>query len=319
MGEPSANVPSYKGEGPASLSLLNISGLIAWPSADFGASKITLSVGRNPKVSIIIPCYNAEKYIEQCVRSAMTQTYENTEVIFVDNDSGDDSLEIVENLQDEFPNLQVDTAPNLYPFSWEEPVEKALSMASGEYFTILGSDDYISEDYVSNFMRKILNSKQRKYQLIGIVSDLNRTKSGGKMITLEDNSGTLKVFIRKEDPACDSLLLDDVIGIRGNFEDSGKWIWADEIRYADILMNHSNRGGKDMDPFSIAFLISGSLVNLSSSVPDPSSFSIAEVTPILFLSTIATILSNLSLLANIADSHIEPSSHSPSPTIAKVL
>ena len=113
----------------------------------------------NPKVSIIIPCYNAEKYIEQCVRSAMTQTYENTEVIFVDNDSGDDSLEIVENLQDEFPNLQVDTAPNLYPFSWEEPVEKALSMASGEYFTILGSDDYISEDYVSNFMRKILNSK----------------------------------------------------------------------------------------------------------------------------------------------------------------
>ena len=80
----------------------------------------------NPKVSIIIPCYNAEKYIEQCVRSAMTQTYENTEVIFVDNDSGDDSLEIVENLQDEFPNLQVDTAPNLYPFSWEEPVEKAL-------------------------------------------------------------------------------------------------------------------------------------------------------------------------------------------------
>ena len=53
MGEPSANVPLYKGEGPASLSLLNISGLIAWPSADFGASKITLSVGRNPKVSII--------------------------------------------------------------------------------------------------------------------------------------------------------------------------------------------------------------------------------------------------------------------------
>ena len=113
----------------------------------------------NPKVSIIIPCYNAEKYIEQCVRSAMTQTYENTEVIFVDNDSGDDSLEIVENLQDEFPNLQVDTAPNLYPFSWEEPVEKALSMASGEYFTILGSDDYISEDYVSKIMEKILNSK----------------------------------------------------------------------------------------------------------------------------------------------------------------
>ena len=82
----------------------------------------------------------------------------NFEVIVVDNDSGDDSLEIVETLQDEFPNLQVDTAPNLYPFSWEEPVEKALSMTTGEYFTILGSDDYLSEDYVSNFMEKILKN-----------------------------------------------------------------------------------------------------------------------------------------------------------------
>jgi len=47
-----------------------------------------------PKVTIIIPCYNAEKYIEKCIRSAMSQTYENVEVIFIDNDSADDSLEI---------------------------------------------------------------------------------------------------------------------------------------------------------------------------------------------------------------------------------
>ena len=45
----------------------------------------------NPKVTIIIPCYNAEKYIEKCIRSAMSQTYKNTEVIFVANDSVDDS------------------------------------------------------------------------------------------------------------------------------------------------------------------------------------------------------------------------------------
>ena len=113
-----------------------------------------------PKVTIIIPCYNAEKYIEKCIRSAMSQTYENVEVIFVDNDSADDSLEIAEVLQEEFPNLQIDTAPNLYPFSWEEPVEKALSMTTGDYFTVLGSDDYISEDYVSNFMDKIITSEK---------------------------------------------------------------------------------------------------------------------------------------------------------------
>tara|TARA_R110000824_G_scaffold7532_5_gene34136 strand:+ start:3721 stop:4455 length:735 start_codon:yes stop_codon:yes gene_type:complete len=114
----------------------------------------------NPKVTIVIPCYNAEKYIEKCLRSALSQTYDNFEVIFVDNDSGDDSLEIAERMLEEFPELQIDTAPNLYPFSWEEPVEKALSMATGDYFTILGSDDYISEDYVSKFMEKILESEE---------------------------------------------------------------------------------------------------------------------------------------------------------------
>ena len=70
------------------------------------------------------------------------------------------TLEIAERMLEEFPELQIDTAPNLYPFSWEEPVEKALSMATGDYFTILGSDDYISEDYVSKFMEKILESEE---------------------------------------------------------------------------------------------------------------------------------------------------------------
>ena len=68
-----------------------------------------------------------KKYIEKMYKvSNVLKTYENVEVIFVDNDSADDSLEIAEVLQEEFPNLQIDTAPNLYPFSWEEPVEKSF-------------------------------------------------------------------------------------------------------------------------------------------------------------------------------------------------
>lgn len=101
---------------------------------------------------------------------------------------------------------------------------------------------------------RIINSDKRKYQIIGMVSEMKRTKSGGKMITLEDSTSQVRVFIRKEDPASDSLLMDDVIGIRGSFEKDGKWIWADEVQYADILVNHQNKGGEDIDPFSIAFL-----------------------------------------------------------------
>ena len=97
--------------------------------------------------------------------------------------------------------------------------------------------------------------KNRTYNIIGIVSDTKRTKSGGKMVTLEDPTGEMKVFIRKEDPASDSLMMDDVVGISGKYDkENQKMFWVDEVHYADILMNHINRGGPECDPVSIAFL-----------------------------------------------------------------
>jgi glycosyltransferase involved in cell wall biosynthesis len=112
----------------------------------------------NPIISIIIPCYNAEKWIEQCVNSALNQTYENLEVIVVDNESEDNSLKVINKLKELNPLLITSTAPNLYKYSWTEPVEEALSLASGEYFTIVGSDDYLDEKYIENIVDVIKRS-----------------------------------------------------------------------------------------------------------------------------------------------------------------
>ena len=103
--------------------------------------------------------------------------------------------------------------------------------------------------------RKKLGYKKRRYNIIGIVEDFKRTKSGGKLVTLEDPTGTMRIFIRKEDPASATLMVDDVIGVIGNFDkNSEDMFWCDEVYYADILMNHQNQGGKDYDPISIAFI-----------------------------------------------------------------
>jgi len=104
------------------------------------------------KFTIIIPCYNSEKWIRQCVASALNQTYDNLEVIFVDNESIDRSVEIVKEIKKEYPELIMSSAKNIYRHSYQEPVEEGLRIATGDYFTILGSDDYIENDYIENIV-----------------------------------------------------------------------------------------------------------------------------------------------------------------------
>jgi DNA polymerase II small subunit len=95
--------------------------------------------------------------------------------------------------------------------------------------------------------------KNRPCNVIGIIVDIRRTKSGGRMVELEDKTGRITVFVRKEDPAAGTLLLDDVIGVTGKFSEDGRMFWTDRVQYPEVLPNNQNRGGLDFDPISIAF------------------------------------------------------------------
>ena len=110
------------------------------------------------EVSIIIPCYNAEKWIEQCVLSALNQDYDEFEVIAVDNESTDNSLEILYKIQEKHPELIVATAKNIYPHCWDEACEKGFSISSGEYITRLASDDFLGSEYIENCIEEIQGS-----------------------------------------------------------------------------------------------------------------------------------------------------------------
>lgn len=112
----------------------------------------------NPKVTIIIPAYNCEKFIELAVLSCINQDYKNKEIIIVDNESTDLTLQKINKLKNLYPELIVDTAKNIYKYSWQEPVEKAWELMTGEYFTIIGSDDYLDKSYISNCMEIMLKN-----------------------------------------------------------------------------------------------------------------------------------------------------------------
>ncbi len=103
------------------------------------ASRIDINM---PLISIIVPLYNAEKYIETCINSILTQTFQNFEVIVVDDCSTDRSLEIVRNYQDprikiihQFTNSGESSSRNL-----------GLANARGKYVYFM--DDIISRIFI---------------------------------------------------------------------------------------------------------------------------------------------------------------------------
>ncbi len=94
--------------------------------------------------------------------------------------------------------------------------------------------------------------RNRKFNMIGIVSDIRRTKSGGRMVQLEDKTGIMGVFIGKENPAIDTLLPDDVIGVKGNFLKDSDLFLVDYVQFPEFL-DTPRKMGSEFDPVSVAF------------------------------------------------------------------
>ena len=95
-----------------------------------------------PLVSIIIPCYNYGKYIEKCIQSAIDQTYENIEVIVVDNGSTDNSLEKIKLFSSNEKVKVIKLEVNIPPGTAEKSaVGIAINKSRGEYISILYADD----------------------------------------------------------------------------------------------------------------------------------------------------------------------------------
>lgn len=103
------------------------------------------------KISIIVPNYNKEKYIAECLTSCLNQSYENLQLLVIDNESTDNSVKIIKEFQNSHPDKFIfDIAKNIYPRCWDECIEKAFEYISGEYYTIVASDDFIHKDYIKN-------------------------------------------------------------------------------------------------------------------------------------------------------------------------
>lgn len=110
------------------------------------------------KISIIIPCYNVEKYVEKCIKSIMNQTYSELEVIVIDDKSTDGTYDVLLKLKKEYNDrfilLQNEKNSGL-AYTRNFGVKKA----TGKYIGFIDSDDYVAPDYYEVLVEKILNDK----------------------------------------------------------------------------------------------------------------------------------------------------------------
>lgn len=114
-----------------------------------------------PKVSVIIPVYKVENYIERCAVSLMTQTLDDIEYIFVDDCSPDNSVEILRNVIEKYPNRKSSVKiVKMKQNSRQAAVrEYGMKIAKGDYIIHCDSDDWVDSDlYEKMYLEAITNN-----------------------------------------------------------------------------------------------------------------------------------------------------------------
>ena len=100
----------------------------------------------SPLVSIIVPVYNVEKYLSDCLDSLVNQTYQNTEIVCIDDGSTDSSPDILKSYKDRYRQIKVITTGNRGQAAARN---LGLEKASGDFIMFVDSDDWINLDTIN--------------------------------------------------------------------------------------------------------------------------------------------------------------------------
>ena len=107
----------------------------------------------NPLFSIIVPIYNVERYLEQCIESVLAQDYQNYELILVDDGSPDNSIDICVKFAKQYPNIIFIRKIN---GGLSDARNAGIKLARGKYLMFLDSDDYWDGTTILSDLQKII-------------------------------------------------------------------------------------------------------------------------------------------------------------------
>ena len=106
-----------------------------------------------PLLSVIIPVYNTGRFLPRCMESLLNQTYENLEILLIDDGSADNSVQLCDQYASAYAHVRVLHKQN---GGLGHARNSGLDLAKGEYVTFLDSDDYIDKDMYLCLMAELL-------------------------------------------------------------------------------------------------------------------------------------------------------------------
>ena len=145
-----------------------------------------------PSVSVIIPVYNAEKYIERCARSLFEQTLEDIEYIFVNDCSLDESIQILDQTMQYYPHRrsQVKVISHQANMGQAKTRLTGMQLAKGEYVIHCDSDDW-----VDSALYEKMYSIAKSNELDVVVCDLLLEKVNTRDLRIGTRAGDVNTFI----------------------------------------------------------------------------------------------------------------------------
>lgn len=109
----------------------------------------------NEKISVIVPVYKVESYLERCIDSILVQDYTNFELILVNDGSPDRSGQICEDYLKRDPRVRVIHKPN---GGLSDARNVGIEASQGEYVTFIDSDDWVTENYLSRLYSALVKN-----------------------------------------------------------------------------------------------------------------------------------------------------------------
>ncbi len=136
-------------------------------------------------VSILIPVYNSGQYIEECIESALSQKYDRMEVVISDNNSTDNSWDIIKRYEKRENVIINRNVSNIGPISnWK----KCFQLSRGKWIKFLFSDDVIANCHLKNLMELVRKYEIKGKNVTGVFSPVYIFRDKGEKTLYYDNN-----------------------------------------------------------------------------------------------------------------------------------